>query len=110
MPVQGELVELVAGEVSAALAPGRQDAGRLPMRVIDVVCPKCYVGAGVACVKLWRLVAFVDGPAFHLDRWESALAAVRSEGAVRPSQVDPAYLCRIGRCTHGPGECGDPGR
>ena len=70
-----------------------------------MVCPKCDAGAGVACVKLWRLVAFVDGPAFHLERWEAALAAVRSEGGVRTSRVDPDYLCQIGRCAHAPGEC-----
>lgn len=78
------------------------------MRVVDVVCRSCDAGAGVPCAKVGRLVAFVDGPAFHLDRWESALAAVyveEAEGAVRTSRVDPDYLCQIGRCRHAAGEC-----
>ena len=71
------VVDLVAGLVPAQIAPGRQDARRVSMRVIDVVCPGCDMGAGVPCAKIGRLVAFVDGPAFHLERWEAALAALK---------------------------------
>lgn len=31
-------------------------------------------------------------------------------GAGRLSSVDPSYLCQIGRCSHGPGECLGPRR
>ena len=41
-----------------------------------MVCPRCDAGAVVPCAKMGRLVAFVEGMAFHMERWESAIEAL----------------------------------
>ena len=44
-------------------------------KVSDVVCPACDAGVGVLCVQTGRLVAFVEGGPYHMERWKAVEAA-----------------------------------
>jgi len=49
----------------------------IKIEIIDIPCPKCAAGKGAPCAKIGRLTAYgivnlVNGPYFHMERWDAA--------------------------------------